>query len=134
MSWSSGRRFCPGGPTGPLPCSNFGSPPASRSRTLRPASANLAATVPPPAPEPTTTYSYCAASPIAPLRIGALVRLERLQEFDQRILIIITQIAAEVMSLVDDKVGTFAELEHVGHGVAERLARIIVGCVRRQAL
>src|SRR5713226_4027745 len=42
---------------GPPPASCLGSPPASSSTTVRPSSASRAASVPPPAPEPTTMYS-----------------------------------------------------------------------------
>src|SRR5580698_7049387 len=52
-------RFTLGSVASP-PASLRGSPPASSKTTLLPASANRAATVPPPAPEPTTTYSQSA--------------------------------------------------------------------------
>src|SRR5690348_6040024 len=119
---------------GSPPLSALGSLPASSRMTLRPASARRAASVPPPAPDPTTTYSQsgCLVVPelMQHLFSGVSLRLARtpllrrdpdlegLQEFDQRALVVVAEtgllfeiIRAEVVAAVDNKIRAFAQFE-----------------------
>src|SRR5580658_8667438 len=99
-----------------------GSPPASSTVTVCPASARRAATVPPPAPDPTTTYSLASLA-ILFSRDGSETPesaqctrappscSEGFQEGDQRALIgvgqageLITLIGAEIMPAIDDEI------------------------------
>src|SRR4029450_8663622 len=66
------------------------SPPASRRSPFRPASAKRAATVPPPAPEPTTMYSQSPCALVSEL-IFHLSQLESLQKLDQSVLVVIAK-------------------------------------------
>src|SRR5262245_48775832 len=102
------------GACGVSPIDVLGSPPASSRSTLKPLSARRAATVPPPAPEPTTMYSASSIDP-----------LHGLEEPDQIALVVVAQsgffgeeAGPEVVAFVDDKVGTFAHREHVVHDLA----------------
>src|SRR5271157_3900632 len=110
-----------------------GSPPASSDLTFLPASASRAATVPPPAPEPTTTYSQSACiSQFLPY-----TRSKRFEEFDQRQLVGVAQAGlldevagAEVVAAVHDEVRTLAERKQLVDQIVARIGKYLGGvCV-----
>src|ERR1043166_1333540 len=68
------------------------------------------------------------------MRTSGSRHLERLEKFDQCMLVVIAQIGAEIVSLVDDEIGTLAHRDEVRNDRKESLPRLLVGGVLRQAL
>src|ERR1043166_64518 len=68
------------------------------------------------------------------MRTSGSRHLERLEKFDQCMLVVIAQIGAEVVPLVDDEIGTLAHRDEVGNDRKESLNRLLVGGIVGQAL